>query len=180
MAQKTLLTAEQFYREYSGKDGCYELVQGEVVTMTPPGMGHAGISLTIGSLVRDHVSRHHLGWVGVEGGFVLSPNTVRGPDVAFIRSERVPAGGPPEGYFAGAPDLAIEVVSPSDTASELEVRVREYLEAGAAQVWVFYPKTRSVLVRGADGTARWYREQDTLEGGDLLPGFSVPIRDFFS
>lgn len=179
MAQKTLVTAEEFYRDYSGREGRHELVRGEVVTMTPPGIEHAGIALKAGSRLLDHATRRELGWVGVEGGFVLGPSTVRGPDVAFIRRERLPAGSAPRGFFQGAPDLAVGVVSPSDTAADLDVRVHDYLAAGASQVWVVYPDTRRVAVHDPDGTARWYTEDDTLDGGDLLPGFSVKVSEFF-
>lgn len=178
----TLLSAEDFFRLYSHKEGHYELVKGEVVEMPPPGIVHGGIAVNIASPLHTHVRRHNLGRVIVEGGFCLEcwPDTVRGPDVAFIRRERIPSEGLPQAFFAGAPDLAVEVVSPSDTAAELEAKVHDYLRAGSQQVWVAYPHSHRVVVFRPDGSAHWYSEEDTLEGGDLLPGYSLPVREIFA
>ncbi|MBI2917691.1 MAG: Uma2 family endonuclease [Chloroflexi bacterium] len=180
--QRTLLTADQFFREYAGKEGRYELVRGEVVPMTPPGTVHGAVMMNIGAILRAHVKEHELGLVVGESGFLLehAPDTVRGPDVSFVRKARIAAGGVPVAFYPEAPDLAVEVVSPSDTAAELEVKVREYLRNGTAQVWLAYPESRTVHVYNRDGTARWYGEDETLEGADVLPGFSVPVREFFA
>jgi Uma2 family endonuclease len=180
--QRTLLTAEEFFWLYSHKEGDYELVKGEVIEMPPPGGVHGGVAVNIASSLNTHVRQHQLGRVVVETGFCLGcrPDTVRGPDVAFVRQERVPPEGMPRAFFQGPPDLAVEVVSPSDTAAELETKVYEYLDSGAQRVWVFYPDTRRVAVHRPDGTARWYTEEDTLEDTELLPGFSLPIREVFA
>ena len=179
MAQKTLLTAEQFYRDYSGREGRYELVRGEVVEMTPPGWEHGWIVSNIVRVLSTFVREHDLGRVVVESGYRLErrPDTVRGPDVSFVRKERLSKAG--KGFFPGAPDLAVEVVSPSDTASMLAGKVRDYQRAGVEQTWLFYPEDRQVQVCPRGGAARWYGEDDTLEGGDLLPGFAMPVREFF-
>jgi Uma2 family endonuclease len=180
--QLSLLTAEEFFRLYSHKEGHYELVKGEVVEMAPPGGVHGGITSNIGYFFQAYNRQHHLGRVVVEAGFRLEsqPDTVRGPDVAFILNERVPPGGLPRAFFVGAPDLAVEVVSPSDTAAELERKVHEYLNSGAQRVWVVYPDTRRVAVHQPDGMARWYSEEETLEDPELLPGLSLPIREIFA
>ncbi|MBI4339512.1 MAG: Uma2 family endonuclease [Chloroflexi bacterium] len=177
--QQTLLTVEDFYRLYSGKEGHYELVEGEVVKMAPPGFQHGEIALKIGSLLLAHAQQHRLGRVGVEAGFILGPGTVRGPDVAFVRQERIPAGGGPQAFFNGPPDLAVEVVSPSDTAAQIEMKVHDYLRSGVAQVWVAYPEGKRVHVYTKDGKALRYESGDALPGGDLLPGFSVAVREIF-
>jgi Uma2 family endonuclease len=180
--QKTVLTAEQFFKEYGGKEGRYELVRGEVLQMAPPGGVHGEVALNIGSILRAYVRQHNLGRAFVESGFALehAPDTVRGPDVAFVSQERVASSGVPRAFFEGAPDLAVEVVSPDDTAASLELKVHEYLGAGSKQVWLVYPDSRTVHVYTQDGTVRWYQEGDTLEGGELLLGFSVPVREFFA
>ncbi len=179
---KTLMTADQFFREYGGKEGWYELVRGEVVQLTLPGAVHGAVVVNIAATLEAHVRAHDLGLVMVASGFVVehSPDTVRGPDVSFVSRARIAAGGVPVAFFQKAPDLAVEVVSPSDTAAELEVKVRDYLRNGAMQVWLAYPESRTLHVYHRDGTARWYGENETLDGGDVLPGFSVPVREFFA
>lgn len=156
---RTLLTAEDFFRLYSHKEGHYELVRGEVIEMAPPGGVHGGIAANITSALHPYVRQHNLGRVVVGSGLCLEcrPDTVRGPDVAFIRRERIPEEGLPHAFFRGAPDLAVEIVSPSDTAAELETKVHDYLRNGALRVWVVYPDSRRVLVHRSDGSGQWWR-----------------------
>jgi Uma2 family endonuclease len=179
--QRTLLTAGEFFRLYSSKEGHYELVKGKVIEMPPPGWVHGGIAVNIASELRAFVRQHNLGRVVVESGCWLErqPDTVRGPDVAFIARERMPAEGLPRGFFEGAPDLAVEIVSPTDNATELEIKVHDYLRNGAQRVWVVYPDSRRVAVHHPDGTARWYSEDAAIEDEELLPGFSLPLREIF-
>ncbi|MBI4202488.1 MAG: Uma2 family endonuclease [Chloroflexi bacterium] len=184
-APRTLLTADDFYREYSGKEGKYELVNGEVIppegiTPMPPGAQHSNTQLETGSRLRTFTRQHRLGTVLTECGFVLRPGMVRLPDVAFVRQALIPQEGLPVGFFPGPPDLAIEVVSPSDTAAELEEKVHDYLESGVAQVWLLYPSGQRVHVYTQGKASVWYSAGDTLPGGDLLPGFSVLVGDLFA
>jgi Uma2 family endonuclease len=118
----------------------------------------------------------------VETGFRLTtdPDTVLAPDVSFISSARIPATGLPEGYFPGAPDLAIEIVSPGDLDEEVQAKVAAYLQSGSKLVWVLRPKRRTVTVHHPDGTARTLGVNDTLSGESLLPDFSLPLRELFS
>jgi Uma2 family endonuclease len=179
--QRTLLNADEFFRLYSGKEGDYELVRGELIEMPPPGGVHGGVAVNIASALHTHVRQHDLGRVVVESGFTLErePDTVRGPDVAFIMKEHLSSEGLPRAFVERAPDLAVEVVSPSDTAAQLENKVHDYLRSGTQQVWLVYPDSRRVVVYGPEGVARWYGEGDTLQGRDLLPGFSMPLGEFF-
>ncbi len=179
--QRTLLTAEEFFRLYSHQEGDFELVKGEIVEMAPPGWDHGETAVNIASALGSFARRHNLGRVVVETGFRLEsqPDTVRGPDIAFVRKERVPVGGL-RGFFTGAPDLAVEVVSPSDTASEIEQKVQDYLRSGTQRVWVVYPDSRRVQVYSPDGTSRGYREDAAIEDQDLLPGFSLSLGEIFS
>lgn len=114
----------------------------------------------------------------VETGFRLGPDTVRAPDVSFIRAERAKTLDL-ESRFACALDLAIEIISPSETAAEIAHKVRQYLNGGAV-VWVFYPKDRTVHVFEPTKNARVLDESDLLEAPGLLPGFSVRVSEFFA
>ncbi|MBI4310193.1 MAG: Uma2 family endonuclease [Chloroflexi bacterium] len=177
--QQTLLTVEDFYRLYSGKEGRHELVKGEVVQMAPPGYQHSNVALTIGALIRAHARQHGLGRAVACCGFILGPATVRAPDLAFVRQERIPEKRLPTGYFDGPPDLAVEVVSPSDTAAEIEAKVHDYVRSGVAQVWVVYPEGKRVHVFTSDGKGMRLEAGDTLTGGDVLPGFAVTVSELF-
>ncbi len=179
--QRTLLTADEFFRLYSHKEGQYALVKGEVIEMAPPGGVHGGIAVNIAIGLGSFVRQHDLGRVVVETGFRLEsrPDTVRGPDVAFIAKDRVPAEGLPRAFFMGAPDLAVEIVSPSDSAGELEMKLSNYLSNGSSSVWVVYPDSQRVQVFRPDGSCRWYSEDSVIEEPELLPGFSLPLHEIF-
>ena len=183
--QKTLLTADEFYYLYAHKDGRYELVDGEVVEMVPPNWEHMGIALNIGSAMLIFVRRNSLGAVRVESGYRIStgPDTVRGPDVSFVTASRVPADVSDISSFPGAPDIAVEVVSPSNTAADVARKMREYLAAGAQRVWAVYPPTRRtgrrVVVHYADGATVIYTGEDVIADEELLPGFSLSLAEIF-
>ena len=116
-----------------------------------------------------------------EAGFQLAhdPDTVRAPDVAFVRAERFPPGGV-KGFFQGAPDIAVEVVSPSDRASEVAAKVRDWLQAGCSMVWVVDPENRTVTVHRSRKDITVLTEADMLTGGDVLPEFSMPVLTIFA
>jgi Uma2 family endonuclease len=177
MASKTLLSLEQF--EQLPDDGMrHELDEGELMSMPPPLGRHGKISLEIGLLLRGFVDPCSLGDVFVESGFRLNPDTVRSPDVSFIRAERSRTMDP-DRRFEGGPDLAVEVISPSETAADIAHKVRQYLSAGAV-VWVVYPRDRAVQVFESSGSARVLGADDKLEAPDLLPGFSVRVSRIFA
>lgn len=157
-----------------------ELVRGEIRVMTPSGGRHGEVAIEAGALIRAHVKSHRLGRVtGAETGYVLStnPDTVRAPDVGFVSSTRAPDPFPDE-FIPYAPDLAVEVVSPYDTATKIHQKVAEYLHAGTRTVWVLYPESKTIVVHISDG-AHTLTEQDMLSGGDVLPGFSVLVGEMF-
>lgn len=159
-----------------------ELVRGEVIAMSPAGAEHGAIAITIGAAMYDHVRRHRLGRVyAAETGFILSrnPDTVRAPDAAFVATERLADHARRSGFFDGAPDLAVEVVSPNDSYEDVEDKVRDYLNAGTRAVWVVNPRARTVTVYEPSLVARLLTAHDTLEGGDALPGFALPISELF-
>lgn len=176
------LTADDLLHMSRDPSHRYELVKGELVQMPPVGGEHADVAAEVTARLRPHAQRHRLGTVLVEAGFRLAsdPDTVRAPDVSFIAATRVPAGGLPKGYITGVPDLAVEVMSPDDTASDVEVKVQEYLEHGTRLVLVVHPRTCTVTAYRPDGTARVFRGDDILDLGDVVAGFTVPVRELFS
>jgi Uma2 family endonuclease len=160
-----------------------ELVRGELRVTPPPGGPHglAGANLVFALAV--HVRPRGLGLVlGDAFGYVLTalPRTVRVPDGSFVRADRLPSEGVGPGLVRFAPDMAIEVLSPSDTASSIEERLDDYAAAGTAVVVVVDPVRRSVMVVPTDGPVRHLHEGDTLEVGEVLPGFSMPVVDIFA
>ena len=144
--------------------------------MIPPGFEHGRIAGRLTVRIGSHVEARGLGSIcAAETGFLLArkPDTVRAPDLAFLRASRAP--GPDRGYYPGAPDLAVEALSPDDRPG-----VAEWLEAGARAVWVVDPRSRTVTVHERDLDARVLGEHDVLRGGDLLPGFEMAVADVFA
>lgn len=132
----------------------------------------------------EHVAQRGGGEVLVgDVGFVLrlpaDPERVRGPDVAFVSNDRLPQGRLPEGFIEGAPDLAVEVLSPGDNPLDVQQKVRDWLEGGARLVWVVAPQARTVTVYRPDGTARLLMEEEILEGEQVLPGLAIPLGQVF-
>ena len=158
------------------------LVRGEVRELMPPGGRHGVIAASLCMLLRGWARSGRHGVVGVESGFVLdhNPDTVRAPDVFFIRSARIPPRGIPETFWQLSPDLAAEVVSPTETAQDVREKVRDYLAAGTPLVWVLYPRTQEIVVHTPDGLARTLGVGDTLSAPDVLPGFSCAVAELFA
>ena len=174
-----ITTAEQLLE--AGDIGRCELVRGELRTMIPPSFQHGRITIKLTRPIVNHVEAHGLGTVvAAETGFVLSrePDTVRAPDIAFVRTARGP--GPDRGYFPGAPDLAVEVLSPDDRPRYVREKVAEWLEAGTLAVWVVDPRKRTVTVHETERSVSVFGETDLVPGGDLLPGFELNVRDMFA
>ena len=177
-ARERLLTAEDLYG-LPDDDQDYELVEGRLVVSEPPGWRHGDIAALIAAALVPFVRAHGLGRVVVESGYVLArrPDTVRGPDVSFVRADRLPAADVAHRFYEGPPDLAIEIVSPDDRAAEVARKVQGYLRAGTRAVWVVYPDTRSIVAHAPDGLARLHGPDDAIDGGDVLPGFRVPLAE---
>ncbi len=177
-----LLAAEQFFLLPSKANGWYELVEGEVVEVPTPAYRHMFLMRLIFRLLDRFVIEQRLGEVFPDGLSYLvthTPDTLRVPDVSFIANARMPAEG--FGLFVPfAPDFAVEIVSPGDTAADLRRKVRQYLHAGVRLVWVVWPddRTVSVYIIGND-VPRELRGDDELDGSDVLPGFRVRVGDLF-
>ncbi len=175
------ITAEDLAQMSFGEQRV-ELVRGEVITMAPAGAEHGEMAMTLGALIYAFVREHQLGVVyAAETGFLLrrNPDTVRAPDVAFVAAERAAQQRGRTGFFEGPPDLAVEVVSPNDTAEDVEAKVLDYLEAGAKMVWIVRPRTRTVTVYRSLRQVQVLRPGDLLDGGDVLPGFATPVEALF-
>jgi Uma2 family endonuclease len=175
-----LITAEEF-QKLPETELRRELVRGKVVETMPPGGEHGSLAVTIAFLLRSWLKQNNLkGYVAVESGYLLArdPDTTRGPDVSYVRAERIPEAGIPKGFWHIAPDLAVEVVFPGETADEIRDKVHDFLAAGTPLVWVVYPRTQEVTAHTPDGLARTYSPNDVLESG-VLPGFKCNVKDFF-
>jgi len=158
-----------------------ELIDGEIVEMSPAGPLHGGIILKLGYFFHAYLIENPIGSVtGAEAGFILSrnPDVVRAPDVAFIPRERLPAEGLPAQFTDIVPSLVIEVVSPSDRAGDVENKRAQWLAFGVSQVWVVYPESKSVHVFG--GETAIYGAGDTLRPDAVLPGFALPVNNIFA
>lgn len=176
-----LVTAEQLLD--MPDDGFrYELVRGELRKMPPSGHPHAEIAGNIAAYLGMHVRANKVGKTYVaEGGFVLEsdPDHVRAPDVGFVLQERVEGARGTAGFFPGPPDIAFEVISPSDRYTEVEEKVADYLAAGTVAVVVIDPRRRTVKVhRSATGTVE-LAEGDTLEVDDVVPGWRMTVKEMF-
>lgn len=175
------VTAEDLLR-LSGDGMRRELVRGEVRSMMPAGNVHGRTAINVSTPLAQYVREHGLGTVyAAETGFKLSsnPDTVRAPDVAFVRRERVERIGEVEGYWPGAPDLVVEVVSPNDSYTGLEEKVADWLRAGTRMVVVVEPRGRTVSVRRSRTEIQVFTEADHLDGGDVVPGWSLPVAEAF-
>lgn len=156
-----------------------ELVRGRMIVREPAGFQHGSVAMAIAARLHDFVRRNALGRVlAAETGFRLftNPDTVRAPDVAFVRRERIP-DPMPRGFAAFAPDLVVEVRSPADRPGEVADKVADWLRAGTRLVWVIDPDQRDAHVHRPDGTISHVTSEGALDGEDVLPGFSCPLAD---
>ncbi len=180
LAGSGLLTIEEFER-LPDEAARLELVRGQVVREPPAGFEHGGIGVQIATLLHTFVREHGLGKVlAAETGFVLfdDPPTVRAPDVAFVARDRLPAD--PRGFARMAPDLAVEIVSPSNTVPDIQGKVIDYLDAGTKLVWVVEPRGRTVTVYRSREEIRILTSEQEIDGGEVLPGFRTPVSEFFA
>ena len=177
----TQLTADDLLR--LPDDGTRrELVRGEIQSMSPASARHGEIIATITFFLTQHVREHRLGKVyGAETGFILEtdPDTVRAPDVAFVGNERVRLFGNERGYGPAAPDLAIEVISPNDLYMDIQDKVTQYLNAGTGMVIIVNPRNNTVQVYRALGGISNLTEHDTIDGENIVPGWTCPVRSIF-
>lgn len=178
--ESRLLTAEDLWE--IDEPGRVDLIRGELIVMPPSGGEHSEFGVNVIWLLWGHVRETGTGRVyGADAGFVLSrhPDIVVSPDAAFVAADRVP---PPEErvtFLPLAPDLAIEIVSPSDRSGDVQAKVLEYLRAGTRLVLVIHPRPRTVTAYAPDDTARIYREADEIDLNEVVPGFRLRVADIF-
>ncbi len=186
LLEKQYINADRFYEiveqpEY--QDRVMELVEGEIVEMSKPGRKHGIITMRLAMKISNFVDASDLGEVpAAETGFLLERNpygrdTVRGLDIAFVSQSRVPKQLD-DTWYEIAPDLAVEVISPNNKTSDTQLKVMQLFNAGARLVWLVYPESRVVVAHTVAGSVT-LREDDTLSGGDVLPGFEMPVGDIF-
>ena len=178
---KPLLTAEELlHLPDTGRR--LELLEGELSEMPPAGGPHGNVAMTIGMFIAVHVRERQLGRAfAAETGFVLArnPDTVRAPDASFVSYDRLAQGELPPGYIQMAPDLAVEVTSPSDSARDVQEKADAWLAAGTSEVWVVSPQHRTVTMNRLGEPATVIDESGCLHGGNLLPGLVISVQALF-
>ncbi len=181
MATTRLMTAEDL-ANLDDKPGRYDLIRGELVHMPPAGGEHGEVGMLLAIRVGGYVLQHQLGKAyAAETGFTLSrnPDTVLAPDLAFVSTERLPSREERIGFVPVAPDLIVEIISPSERAGMIARKVSEYLSAGVQAIWLVHPGRKSITIHTQDEDVVVLTMDDELDGGDVLPGFRLPVADIF-
>jgi Uma2 family endonuclease len=178
--EKKVWTDEEFMA--LSRDGHrYELVNGEVLDMGNSGMEHGGIGSLLGGLLAIYVKQHKLGIVcDSSTAFTLKTGNKRSPDVSFVAKDRLKGlKRPPRGFFQGSPDLAVEILSPSNTVEEIHDKIVEYFDNDTRLVWVIHPDEKYVLIYHSPEPDRFLRAGDHLDGEEIVPGFSMAVSELF-
>lgn len=179
-ATKTRLTAEDVWNLPEDERG--ELIDGEFLPMTPVDADHGGSVIILGAALLRWSADGHPGTVGTDVGFTPAgaPGLLLAPDVSFYRDGALPPRGQRRGFTTAPPVLAVEVLSPGNSATEIAEKVDLYLAHGVQMVWIVDPRRATAVVHTPDGLARRLALGDTLEGGEALPGFALPLAELFA
>lgn len=165
------------------KDGYkYEYVKGEL-RMSPAGLEHGEIGIRLASMLLNYVktSQSQLGKVyDSSTGYRLPNGNLRSPDVSFVRLERLPEGKSPRGFAHFAPDLAVEILSPSDSLNEINEKIAEYFDNKVSLVWIIDPENQTATVYSSPTAARLLQAEDELTGENVIPGFRCQVKELFS
>jgi len=176
MATGTLVSLEEFAR-LPDEPGKQELSNGELVVVPPAKFVHNKLCRRLYHAWHATLAASGAGEVRFEAGFQLGPHKVRQPDVAVVLGHPT---APDDAWPQGAPDIAIEVLSPGNSAEDVELKISQYLAAGAKLVWIVSPKARMVRICRVDGTQALLREPGSLTGEPVLPSFMLPLADLFA
>jgi Uma2 family endonuclease len=182
MSTTSLVTAEELLTLPTGMGKRYELVTGEIREMSPSGWPHGVVVGRLHNRLGRFIEDHDLGLVfGAETGFLIArdPDTVRAPDFAFVSKKNIPKEMPSEAFWPGPPDLAVEVLSPSDKTGDVDEKIRAWLAAGCSAVWVIDPQLQTVAIHRSRTDIQSNTTGETLEGGAVVPGFSCPVEELF-
>lgn len=182
MSTVSLTTADELLALPTGMGKRYELVAGELRVMSPGGWKHGTVISNLHGLIFNHVNGQDLGMMfGAETGFKLAsdPDTVRAPDIAFVAKKNIPAPLPESSFWPGAPDLAVEVLSPHDRTGEVNEKIDAWLSAGTQAVWVVNPQLETVTVYNSRTEVTLKTVDERLEGGSVLPGFECAVNKLF-
>ncbi|MEX2170982.1 MAG: Uma2 family endonuclease [Pirellulales bacterium] len=182
MRTTTLVTADELLAMPTGMGKRYELLAGELREMLPSGWRHGKVASRLNARLDTYVEEHDLGVVfGAETGFRLAsdPDTVRAPDVSFISKQNMPEREPNDGFWPGAPDLAVEVLSPSDRTGEVNEKTDFWLSAGCKAVWVVDPKRKTVTIYSSQADVQVKTADEVLQGDPVVPGFSCAVAELF-
>lgn len=173
-------TPEDLYTRADGDRG-YELVRGEILRLAEPDFSHNLVAYRLLTVLGAYVESHDLGVVNPEQHFVLRPDTVRAPDIAFFHNDRIPPGAASQrGYPTFTPDLCVEIISPRNRPAEIAEKVRDYIAVGVQLVWVVDARARTVVVHRSGAEPVTLTEDDALSGQDVVPGFAMSVRGIFA
>lgn len=182
MSTTSQFTAEQLLALPMGMGKRYELVAGELRVMSPGSWRHGNVIGNLQTLLGSFIRQNDLGIIfGAGTGFRLSrdPDTVRAPDIAFIAKQNLPAQMPEEAFWPGAPDLAVEVLSPDDRKREVREKIAAWLEAGTAAVWIVDPDSQTVTIHHPAGHEQVYSAGQSFTGEPVIRGFSCSVDELF-
>lgn len=181
MIRRTLVTCEEFERISASLGPC-ELIDGEIVQMSPGKPAQCVVTGNFVAILREFVLKHRLGRVLTnEAGIRISedPPRIRGADVAFISYKRLPRGRLPDQFLRVAPELIVEILGADASWSQMEEKVKDYHGIGVDMVWVADPNTRTIKTYPRKGESAVFSEKQIMDGGKVLPGFRAPVARFF-
>jgi Uma2 family endonuclease len=182
MSTTSLSTAADLLALPTGMGKRYELVLGELREMSPSGWRHGEVIDNLQAILSAYIRTNKLGrGFGAETGFLIqqNPDTVRAPDFAFIAAKNLPSEKPQKAFWPGPPDLAVEVLSPSDSTGEVNDKIAAWLAAGCVAVWIIDPRLETVTIYRSRTEITVKTIAETLDGGDVVPGFSCPVAELF-
>lgn len=179
-AQQKTVTLEQFLafcERSENRDKLFELIDGEIVEKVT-GFLHSTTAVNVGYFFKLHLTSNNVGYVtGADGTYLIAPDFAPMPDVAYISRARLPE--PPAREVQGAPDIAVEIKSPTDSKRDLRRKAERYLTHGTRLVWLVFPEEQEVEVYVPDKDVMTFKAGSTLDGADVLPGFTLAVSDVF-